>query len=547
MTKYKHVLIPFIIILIFFTVCLGLSSAWNQFYPIGERIRDYALLVEQSKNLFGFDEPWMSGTTAHYYLFWYKIGGLIGKIFGLSGENNYLVLLNFCWTLYFSVIYFFVHKIFKQGYLFSALSAVLILFSSNFAGMKFALDASNRDWWNISRVIEGAITEFPAWSYLLADLHPHLMNFCLPPLFLLLGHRLLNSDYAFKQKALLLFLLCLFFVSVFLNANPWDAIAIAVLAGFLFIAFWKARNQVATRKVSKVLIGFMLLGSALFLFLKPQMKAYVTLRFVQAPIQRTDPASFFQHWGLWLVFIAVSSALVIYEKKFAEWKRQYWILGASVLSFWLLPEIVFLDDAYIFPNERMNFIFKIYSFTWVFVGLWFISLLSMLTPQKSWVVLILALIPSLLFFHKAYGLRTEELQGAAHPLDTAERNFPNTKAAILKFKELPEGITIQAANAAYDYTSFIGTMSDKKLYLGWPNHMSLLSGDYVVVNERINVIDSIYKGEDCAQKKQTMQTIGARYIVLSAQEFKVYPQLNIQSFSCFERVAVTSSVLILSL
>lgn len=544
-SKHKDLLIHFLIIITFFILCLFISQGWNQFYPIGERIRDYALLIEQQKNLFGSDEPWMSGTSAHYYLFWYKIGGFIGKIFNLRGEHTYLTLLNFCWTLYFSVIYFFNLKILKLTKAMAAVIGVLILFSSNWAGITFGL-TDTRDWWHVSRVIEGAITEFPAWSYLLGDLHPHLMNLALPPLFLFLGFKLLEKNYVFKEKIIGLAILCLLFVSVFLSANPWDSIAIAVVGGFIFLAMWFARSQNGTEKISRVAIAIASITILTFLILKPEMKAHAMLRFVQDPIERTPILSFLQHWGWWILLIAVASGFLLYEKTLKSWWKKYWIIAASTVSSWLLPEIVFLDDAYTFPNERMNFIFKIYSFSWVFTGLWFASLLSVLSVRKSWVIVFVALVPSLLFFHKARQLRLEELQMASHPLDIADRNYAGAKLGILKFRELPDGLTIQSAAAAYDYTSFIATMSDKKLYLGWPNHMSLLNGDYGSVNERIQVITSLYLGTDCELKKQKMQGIGARYLVLSAQEFKDYPQINHETFSCFKKVIDEQTIRVLS-
>lgn len=545
MIKYKNILIHCSVFLIFFLICFYISSGWNQFYPIGERIRDYALLVEQTKNLFGTNEPWLSGTEVYYYLFWYKIGGFIGKLFHLSGETNYLVLLNVCWTLYFAVIYFFIHKILKKDLLFSILGSLLILFSSNWLGLSFALNSLSKDWWHVSRAIEGAITEFPAWSYLLGDLHPHLMNLCLPPLFLYLIFLL--DEFSFKEQMISLSFLGVFFVSLFLNANPWDAICIAVVGTYASLHFYLKRKTAGEKKIPRFFFAGMTFFIFLFLYLKPQMKAHANLRLVMAPVSRTEFSQFLSHWGFWIFLIAISSAFSVYMRTFNDWLKKYWIIAAATLSFWLLPEIVFLDDAYGPPNERMNFIFKIYSFTWVFAGLWFISLIQTLPQFWARGILVVVFIPALLFFHKTYQIRLGELSGVTHPLEIADRNFSGVKNAIEKFREYPDGVTIESVAGAYDYTSFIGTMSNKQLYLGWGNHMALLSGDHINVMMRTSQINALYNEADCETKKQMMQTIGATYIILSTKEYNVYPQINPQSFSCLKPIVDSSNVSIFSL
>ncbi len=64
-------------------------------------------------------------------------------------------------------------------------SAVAVVALSNMATLRRVLSGRPTgaafDWWALSRVIpdSAAITEFPAWSLLFADLHPHVMGICL--------------------------------------------------------------------------------------------------------------------------------------------------------------------------------------------------------------------------------------------------------------------------------------------------------------------------------------------------------------------------------
>ncbi len=52
------------------------------------------------------------------------------------------------------------------------------------------------NYWDISRVIPYTINEFPFWSYLFADLHPHMIGISFTVLFLALAYQLISGQYS---------------------------------------------------------------------------------------------------------------------------------------------------------------------------------------------------------------------------------------------------------------------------------------------------------------------------------------------------------------
>ena len=52
------------------------------------------------------------------------------------------------------------------------------------------------NYWDISRVIPYTINEFPFWSYLFADLHPHMIGISFTVLFLALAYQLISVQYS---------------------------------------------------------------------------------------------------------------------------------------------------------------------------------------------------------------------------------------------------------------------------------------------------------------------------------------------------------------
>ncbi|MGZ3666350.1 MAG: DUF2298 domain-containing protein, partial [Ktedonobacterales bacterium] len=155
-------------------------------------------------------DPWLSGTTINYYYYGHFLLATIAKtlgtqpgtafnlgialIFGLAAVAIFGVSSNLIATLRGGIL---------QGpavILTGITSAILVLVLGNLNGAQVwwqdALTASQRsfagittpwawwlhrdlwlgyDWWPPSRVIPGTITEFPAFSFVLADLHAHVL------------------------------------------------------------------------------------------------------------------------------------------------------------------------------------------------------------------------------------------------------------------------------------------------------------------------------------------------------------------------------------
>ena len=101
------------------------------------------------------------------------------------------------------------------------------------------------DYWRSSRIIPFTINEFPFWSFLFADLHPHVMN--MPITVLMLGIIALffcsDSKYETSLHALPLYALAAFVFGTLACVNPWDMPVYALLLGAALVM----RTFVATK------------------------------------------------------------------------------------------------------------------------------------------------------------------------------------------------------------------------------------------------------------------------------------------------------------
>lgn len=145
-----------------------------------ENFMDMSFLTATSKaTSFPINDPWMAGEklTCYYYL-GYIIHASMIKLSGTSPAIGYNLAL--CLTLALSgyVLFGVLYSIIRKWWV--ALGGVFIIcFLGNLEAAHKLLTSgviTNESWWDSSRIIAGTITEFPIFSFLVGDLHPHVMS-----------------------------------------------------------------------------------------------------------------------------------------------------------------------------------------------------------------------------------------------------------------------------------------------------------------------------------------------------------------------------------
>ncbi|MDC0358406.1 DUF2298 domain-containing protein [Oligoflexia bacterium] len=420
---WKREVLPVLVFCASFSVIHFLCLLWPDFIAMGERLRDYAILASVIHSPVDMQEPWMVGYKLNYYAYWYRLGHFFASLFGLKTWAVYHELQAFTFALYGACIF----RLFRTHLKFSIWSALFVAlfisFGSNLTGIKFAF-TPDQNWWGPSRVVTGAINEFPAWSFLLGDLHPHYLNLPFIPFLILVAGAFWGDIRTSAAK--ITFLICTMAVSsIWLyNSNAWE---MPILAGLIL-------TWIVARLAAKAPKIFRLNEPPVFKdFLRPQVLLlgaftvalcaslihaayYITpgghpWRFVTSEVGRTDLLELLWHWGGALALITVAvialmpkvvgkvvaivllgSALKYHEawlflgalfclnlvraalvcraaeKNGDEDLRELFVfetLGIAALGFLIMPEVIFLDDPYGGEIDRMNTIFKVYSANWV--------------------------------------------------------------------------------------------------------------------------------------------------------------------------------------
>jgi YYY domain-containing protein len=224
---------------------------WNVNFG-GEKPMELAFLnaVLRSPYMPPYD-PWFAGGYINYYYYGYVIFGACIKLTGIMPGVAFNLAIPTLFALTFTGVVTLVYS-FARSFPIALLGGYFAALIGNFDGLLllkdqfFALLAKVRipifDYWRSSRIIPFTINEFPFWSFLFADLHPHVIDLPIAVLMLgVMGSLLLANDErdgtSGERRAgnALLYLLAAFTFGTIACVNPWDMPVYALLLGIVLI------------------------------------------------------------------------------------------------------------------------------------------------------------------------------------------------------------------------------------------------------------------------------------------------------------------------
>jgi YYY domain-containing protein len=158
---------------------------WNPYYG-GEKPMELAFLnaILRSPYMPPLD-PWFSGGYINYYYYGYVIFAALIKLTGIVPTTAFNLTIPTLFALTFSgaviIVYTFTRRI-SFGLLGGYFAALIgnfdgfIQLKGQLAALLAHAPIPAFSYWQSSRVIPFTINEFPFWSFLFSDLHPHVMD-----------------------------------------------------------------------------------------------------------------------------------------------------------------------------------------------------------------------------------------------------------------------------------------------------------------------------------------------------------------------------------
>jgi YYY domain-containing protein len=282
-------------------------------------------------------DPWFSGGYINYYYFGYVPIAALIKLTGILPTTAFNLALPtlFALTLSgaFAIVYSFSHR-WSLALLASFLVAMLgnldgaVQFFQQIQALLHNMPIPVFSYWQSSRVIPFTINEFPFWSFLFADLHPHVIAMPLSIFMLgLMGSLFLASSVEGRQEALsrpLFYLLVAFVFGSLICINPWDMPVYALVLGvsLLLENFYARRADLPLLRWSsavKTLCLYLLLVGLGYFYYWPFYAFYQELYVsgIGRVTRSTSLVDYLHVFGIWLFLLVSFLLLELYR-----WIRQ---------------------------------------------------------------------------------------------------------------------------------------------------------------------------------------------------------------------------------
>jgi YYY domain-containing protein len=527
-------------------------------------------------------DPWMSGFSISYYYFGYYLAALMIKLSAVPSAIGFNLALASVFGLAATGVAALVYNL--TGRLrFGVLGAFLALLASNPDGFLRVLRYGTLDpqtfwwWWPSSRVLHSGcapdcIDEFPQFSFMLGDLHPHVMALPLAALALGVALAMLTRPEPLRwARADWLALLVVPITAGSLGfTNTWDLPAyLGIVVAATAVRQWLQEERFDWRPLVWVAVASVVAYLPFYIGFSSQAGGVA-----REPVQST-PAEFLGMWGFafaltaalllalvrmpwgdalglalagiaieaatrkWLVALMVPLALaalwtVRLRLKDRKWDAdQAFTLGlaAGALALIAVCELVFLKDTF---NNRMNTVFKFYYEVWLLLavaGAYAVAHLSQRLRTRplhyAWlggVGLLCAaasLYPVASFYTKANELKPAwTLDGDAFMRGSA----PGDLLAIDYMNRQVKGDAVVAEATGDEYSQFarFGTYTGLESVLGWAGHELQWRGQWKEQPKRIADLTTLYTTGDQTTVKNLLTQYDVSYVVVGSLERQKY-------------------------
>lgn len=412
---------------------------------------------------------------------------------------------------------------------------------------------------NATRFIPLTIHEFPSYSYVVSDLHGHVLN--IPFVLLLLAILLvifikrqkssLNTKYLLLNSILLGFLMAVHYM-----INAFDGpIYFLVIFVVFFILFGLTPRLVIY--ISTVFFSFLLFASPFLVHFTPfvtgvgincspgflaALQKFGPFLFEKGNCQVSPFWMLFILWGFfWISFLLFT--LIKYlerklkDKSYIENPIDTFVLilfGVSIILT-VIPEFFYLKDIYP-AHFRANTMFKLGYQAFIMMGIassFVFYRISLFSGFRKYALKVFFLVPFFLVilypffaFPGFYGPLTKkpQLDGAAW----ITREFPQDKEIIDYFNKNIEGqpVILEAQGDSYTDYGRISAYTGLPTVAGWWVHEWLWRGSPDIVGKRIPDIQQIYESGDLFRTLQLLQKYSVKFVIVSGFEKEKYKNLN---------------------
>ena len=407
------------------------------------------------------------------------------------------------------------------------------------------------------------IHEFPCYSFVLGDLHAHMINLIFVILLLGILYAWMRRRKSQAERELEVFgkkqicrellqpgiLMAGFLLGVYQWTNYWDFVIYYVVTGgcVLFINIITYRGKIRQVLTVTFLQAVEVMAAAMLTAL-PFTLTFESMTKGVALAQ--NHSAFYQLcvlWGLPSVLVLLYVIQLLWGRMRQKVHRilggisapdlYILVLGLCALGLILIPELVYVRDIYENGSARSNTMFKLTYQAYLMFGIsmaYIIFRLIIVCKRKIWkaagvVGLSLLLMTTGYFgnavrnwFGQVWDPSLYEGMDATRFLET---DFPEDAAAIRWLRENISGSPVVLEADGYSYTGYarVSAMTGLPTILGWYTHQQLWRGDdWEDLNVKSAQIRVIYTFSTESRVPKLLEEYGVSYIFVGSKEREKY-------------------------
>jgi YYY domain-containing protein len=542
-----------------------LIRAWNPAIHWGEKPMDFSFL-----NSFIHaphwppPEPWLAGMPLHYYYFGEVLAAFPMLVAGCTPGVGYNLISATIPALFAGVLasigLLLTRR--RRAAIAAAVLPVLVLLTGNLAwpwlintwreGNIFDL------WWATSRVIPGfAITEYPLWTTLFADLHGHFIAFPVLLMTFAWGWLSVETD---DRRWIVSSVLCGIGAAVVVATNPWDLFIMSATLGIGVVAAARRRFRGLLRLAVAAAVS--VVAAAPFIVeLMAGFSAGAGQRGLFLTAENFAPAwAILRHFGLFLIPLAALAMVVL--------GRRFWIVLPTIaigilagLSFKSTAAALSLAMVAIFATaavrtkirinrlgwsmaalgmlavaaserftliDRMNTIFKVYNGVWVLLAFALaVALMRTRGRQMAALVAVWAPLQIVAMVNLPLGI----VQGWRLPRISSPRPTLDGQAFLatqdpetwfltraLQGAARPGDTVAEGAGPSYREFTRIAMHTGLQTVVGWEHHLKQRLQSAAEIEARFNDLEVLYSGRNNTKRRAVLDAYGVAWAVSARVE-----------------------------
>ena len=417
-------------------------------------------------------------------------------------------------------------------------------------------------------VEDKTIHEFPCYSFVLGDLHAHVVDIMFVLLLLgllyawikkvrtteLSGESMSRRKFWKKQLLMPQLLAAGALLGMFHWTNYWDFVIYFVVtcgaALFMNIIGQKGKIRWALGVTAAQAAEILILATVIILPFTLQFDTSNMVQGIALAKHHSLPHQLLVLWGLpGILTILFVVSLLIEKLRGAEQKSLYHLLtsirlpdlfavlmGLCAIGLVLIPELVYVRDIYENGNARANTMFKLTYQAYIMFGMTMIYVIfRLLVIGKNKILKVLAFI-GLFFFvwtcgyfgnsvHSWFGevWKPSQYKGL-NATAFLETDFPEDVNGIRWLKEniSDAPVVLEANGDSYSEYERVSAMTGLPTIMGWYVHEWLWRGNLSDLNAKIEEIQEIYTSTDETRVKELLEEYNVSYIFVGSCERNKY-------------------------